>query len=130
MIKSFIFPPLCARCRCKCFNFLCERCLLGVELGVLEEGRKVGHLFSEGADFLLQNKTKYKDILLQFAIIQIGIFNWQYGTVQAEPELLFLKKGLEKYTLKESNKTLAIVHDFLHPTLLKPIVCSDLVLIV
>jgi hypothetical protein len=125
-----ISPPLCQRCKSKSRSFLCDRCILGIELGSLQNDRKIGYLFSEGADFILVDKSKYRDILLQFVIIQINRFKWEYRKIVVEPEFIFLKRELEKYICLDAYKTLYIVHDFVNPVLLEPLSKAHFILII
>ena len=61
-IKNLLFPNLCHRCHKKEKNFLCDTCLLGIELSPIEKGN-IAHLFSSGIDFLKRNRGDYQAIV-------------------------------------------------------------------
>jgi hypothetical protein len=128
-IRNLFFPNLCHRCRNEEKNFLCEICLLGMELAAIEKG-DVAHLFAAGSDFLLKNRGDYKGIIISYCTIQLEKLGWEYGFVYAEPQLLFLKKPLEMALDTESSNSLYLIHNKENPMLLKPIRKPSYILII
>lgn len=128
-IKNLLFPNLCHRCHKEEKNFLCQFCLLGIELSDVQK-ENVAYLFSSGIDFLKKNREDYQKIIFSCSIIRLEKLGWKYGKIQAEPELLFLKKYLQQYTCASSAKTLYLLHREEDPILLEPIKKQGLVLVI
>ena len=65
-LKNLLFPKLCHRCHKACDSFLCEYCLLGMELG--ERKRNTIYLFVSGIDFLSSPQRQYEKIIESFCV--------------------------------------------------------------
>ncbi len=129
LIKELLFPSLCHRCLKKEKNFLCSTCLLGIELSEIKGG-DTASLFDAGADFLLIKRKVYQKIICSLATIQLQKLNWRYGSIQSEPELIYLKKYLEKNTICTGAKPLYLVSREENPILLEPMKKERFVLLV
>jgi hypothetical protein len=128
-IKELFFPSLCHRCLKKERNFLCSTCLLGIELGAIKRG-DTASLFDVGADFLLTKRKAYQEIIISCATVQLQKLNWRYGSIESEPELIYLKKYLDKATLSEAEKPLYLVSREVNPILLEPMKKDRFVLLI
>lgn len=116
-VKELIFPPVCHRCKEPQKNTLCNLCLLGLELKQVRPWEPIAHLFESKAPFLIANRAQYKELIIALTVVQLSKLKWKYGRIQCEPELIYLKKYLEKNTSLFGYKTLYIIHRENNPIL-------------
>ncbi|MCH9621087.1 MAG: hypothetical protein S4CHLAM20_05030 [Chlamydiia bacterium] len=127
-LKELLFPKLCHRCHSVCSSFLCEYCMLGIELG--ERKRNTIYLFNSKADFLSSPQRQYEKIIESFVLIQLIKHEVSYEKIVYEPELVFLKKFILKNYIMPGKKTLYLAHREINPYFKKRPRLIDWVLLV
>lgn len=120
ILKELLFPTLCHRCMEQCENFLCDRCLVGFELAEIEGGDKAA-VFAHGLSFIYSKRKEYQEIIISCTIIQLSRLRWGFNTIYCEPELIYLKRALEKKLPRSGPIPLYLIHRKQDPILLEPI---------
>jgi hypothetical protein len=128
-LKHLFFPRLCHRCHSPTKQFLCNLCLLGVELAPYNGGN-VAFLFDGSMNFLHKNRVDYQKMIQSFTLIQLTKLRWTFSHIECEPELIHLKTFLLKNVPQKGEKILFLLHRKNNPILKVPIYKRAYVLIV
>ena len=120
VLKELLFPSLCHRCKNPSKDFLCPTCQIGFELAEVVDGDRA-ELFSAGMDFIYSKRREYQELIISCAIVQLSRLQWNYHTIYCEPELIYLKKALEKKIPTRGRRPLYLIHCRENPILLAPI---------
>ncbi len=129
-LKNLIFPNVCNRCKEPEENYLCNLCISGLELKNVRSWEPFAHLFESKVPFLYANRTHYRKLIIAFTVVQLNRLKWTYGRVHSEPELIYLKKYLEKNTKLNGHKTLYLIHRENDPILKEAMRKDSFVLII
>ncbi len=129
-LKELIFPAVCNRCKEPNEKYLCNLCLLGLELKNVRPWEPSAHLFESKAPFLYANRAQYRELLIALTVVQLSKLKWRYGRIQSEPEFIYLRNYLEKNTKLYGHKTLYLIHRENDPILREAIRKDSFVLII
>ena len=93
-------------------------------------GDDVAELFDVGADFLLQKRKKFQEVIISYAVIQLNKIGWEFNKIFCEPELRYLKKALEGKIVMGGCKPLYLISRRVNPILLEPMKKDRYILLV
>lgn len=128
ILRNLLFPDLCHRCHSPEKNFLCNTCLLGIELADYSDGNSC-HLFEANLSFLKKKRTSYQELICKFTHVQLSRIKWKFSHIECEPELIYLKKYLEKNLPSNGSKILYLISRK-DPILLRPMKKHQYILII